>query len=132
MQYMIKSKYISDILDLLLDEDEEESSLRKQIEFLTDASYDYTGIGLLVSFSYTDDIAAYKVKSETTMLDGVRIQSEEIELGADALLFIKDGVIHNLEIWSLGGKYPVKDLTSYELIQTWENAPGRKIIQKRS
>jgi hypothetical protein len=129
---MIKSKYISNILDLLLDEDEEETSLRKQIEFLSDSTYDYTGIGLFVTFTHSEEIEAYKVQSETTVMDGVRIQSEEIEMGADAILFIKDGVIHNLEIWSLGGKYPAKEISSYELSQTWEDAPGRKIIQKKN
>jgi hypothetical protein len=129
---MIKSKYIADILDLLLDDDVEEATLRKQLELLTDATYDYTGIGLFVTFSHDESINDCKVESETTVLDGVRIESEEVEMGADALLFIKDGVIHNLEIWSRGGKYPAKEISSYELIQTWEEAPGRKIVQRKS
>jgi hypothetical protein len=132
MSLMIKSKYISDILDLLLDEDEDESLLRSQIEYLTDSTYNYTGIGLSVSFSYSEDILKSKLESKTTVLDGVSIQSEEVEIGAYALLFIKDGIIENLEISSLGGKYPAKDISSYELTQTWENSPGRKIVQKRS
>ena len=43
---MIKSKFISDILDLILDGD-----VRNQKDYLTEKDYEYTGVGLFVNFS---------------------------------------------------------------------------------
>ena len=46
---MIKSKYIYNILDLLLDGDDVGILARKQIEFLTENDIEYTGGGVVIN-----------------------------------------------------------------------------------
>lgn len=52
---MIKSQYILDILDLLLDQ-EATRNAKKQIQYLTDVDYNYTGAGIYITFKTTEDI----------------------------------------------------------------------------
>ena len=123
------NQYISDILDLLSDHDSEGSSLRKQITFLTDISYNYTGSGLFVTFKHSDAIFEHKLSKDLLILNGVTIKSNHLHIGAKATLFIKNGVIDYLEIWAFDGVYPEIELDNYSLTQTWDNAPGRVIIR---
>ena len=116
---MIQSKYILDILNLLIGSDIEGILLRNQLSFLCDESYTYTGLGLFVRFSYPDAIEKYKLTSEITVLDGVEIESSELNISAYAILFLKEGIVDYLEIASNDGVYPNKELTNYVLRQTW-------------
>lgn len=124
---MIQSKFISDILDLLLDGDNDGNALRNQIQFLDDIKYDYTGVGLFVTFSYSDEIIEFRLTNNTTVTNGVEIKSSDLAAGADVTLFIKNGIIDYLEIWSKDGNYPNKELTNYTLTQVWIGAPQRQI-----
>jgi hypothetical protein len=124
---MVKSKYISDILDLLLDGDNEGLLARKQLPFITEENFDYTGGGLFVRFSHSDKIANYKVSKENLILNGVKIQTTEYPIEGDATLFFTDGLINYLEIWCYLGDYPNQDLTKYTLTQIWENSPSKSI-----
>jgi hypothetical protein len=45
---LIQSDYIKDLLDLLLDVDDDGIQARKQIPFLSEMHFDYTGSGLFV------------------------------------------------------------------------------------
>jgi len=87
---MVKSKYISDILDLLLEGDNEGLSARQQLPFITEDNFDYTGGGLFVQFSHSDEITKHKVNKQDLILDGVKIQTTEYPIEADATLFFKD------------------------------------------
>jgi len=116
---LIQSKYISDILDLLTGSDNDGIILRKQISFLYDESYTYTGSGLFITFSHSDTIKNYKLTSKTSVLDGVNIESTELSNSAYAILFLKNGIIDSLEIASNDGLYPNKELANYVLRQTW-------------
>jgi hypothetical protein len=120
---MISSKFILDILDLLLDGDETGKALRPQVEHLIDAEYNYTGVGLFVTFQTTAGIESYKYKEDRVILDGVSITSTELGVGASAIIFVSKGVITTLEIWSYDGKYPMGELTNYTLKQkgTWSS-----------
>ena len=124
---MIKSKFISDILDLLLDEDNEGIALRPQIEFLTDSKYNYTGGGLFVTFSHSDGIEKHKYSKSNLILLGVKITTSEYPFEADGSVFLKNGFIDYLEIWCYKGDYPKKDLAKYTLTQAWNNSPGKQI-----
>ena len=124
---MIKSKYILDILDLLLDGDNEGIAVRPQLEFLTDTKYDYTGSGLFVKFSHSDGIDKHKYSQDDLVLLGVKITTSEYPIEADGTVFIKNGFIDYLEIWCYAGDYPQKDLTKYTLTQAWNNSPARQI-----
>jgi len=124
---MVKSKYISDILELLLDGDNEGLSARQQLPFITEDNFDYTGGGLFVRFSHSDEITKYKVNKQDLILNGVKIQTTEYPIEADATLFFKDGLINYLEIWCYLGDYPNQDFTKYTLTQIWNNSPNKTI-----
>ncbi len=124
---MIKSKYISDILGLLLDGDSEGVAVRLQLEFLTDTKYDYTGSGLFVTFTHSDGINKHKHSKDDLVLLGVKITTSEYPIDADGTVFLKNGLIDNLEIWCYKGDYPQKDLTKYTLTQAWNNSPAKQI-----
>jgi len=124
---MLKSKFIADILELLLDGDKEGIKAKSQIEFLTESDYEYTGSGVFVGFEHSNGIQKYRCEKDDLILDGVEIKSSELEIGANCTLFFTNGIIDNLEIWNYGGTYPNTELKKYELTQTWENSQGRKI-----
>src|SRR4051812_45846985 len=124
---MIESKLVSDILDLLLDGDNNGRALRPQIDFLSDTHYNYTGVGLFVTFSHIEQIIKHRSTPEEIILNGVDIKDEANNIDADATLFIKNGFIDCLEIWSKTGDYPKNELESYTLTQIWIGSPGREI-----
>ena len=126
---MIKSKYINDILDLLLDSDTEGLFARQQIPFLTDSSYDYTPSGLFVSFEHRKEIESFRTEKGDLVLNGVKIKTNEYKIEADATLFFKDGIIDNLEIWCYAGEYPKNDLINYTLTQTWTDSENKTITK---
>ncbi len=124
---MIKSKYVSDILDLLLDGDEVGRKARRQVEFLTEKSVLYTGVGVFVSFDHSDGIEEFKLSDDNSVINGVEIGSADLEIGAEAMVHTINGLIDHLEIWSYSGKYPDREFTNYILTQGWLNGQGRKI-----
>lgn len=125
---MIKSKYILDILNLLLDGDNDGIKARQQIEYLTESNYEYTESGVFISFKHNKGIKKHQTEKEKLILDGVKIKSKKLKFEANATLFFEKGIINYLEIWCYDGKYPENELKNYELTQEWENSPKRKII----
>jgi hypothetical protein len=124
---VISSSYILNILDLMLDGDEEGSALRLQIPFLTDIKYNYTGVGLYVSFHSSEEIQTYKHTQDRIVLIGVTITSTELEVGASATLFTRDGIVNYLEIFSFVGDYPRRELKDYKMVQEGTWGTGRSI-----
>ena len=124
---MIKSNYIKDILELILDSDEEGLFAKQQIPYLTEIEFDYTGSGLFVYFEHNTEIEKFKTAKPNLVLDGVKIKSDEHKIEGQATLFFKDGLIDNLEIWCYEGNYPKNDLTNYTLTQTWLNSESKTI-----
>lgn len=61
------------------------------------------------------------------MLDGVKIETSEFPIEAEATLFFTDGIIDYLEIWCYLGDYPSKELTVYTLSQKWKNSPNKTV-----
>jgi hypothetical protein len=88
---MIKSKFISDILELILDGDDI-GDARNQMEYLTEKDYEYTGVGLFVNFSHSDGIDKFKANNENLIIGGLVIKSKELEIGASVTMFFTDGV----------------------------------------
>jgi hypothetical protein len=124
---MLKSKFISDIFELLLDGDEDGIKAKSQIEFITESDFEYTGSGVFIGFEHKKGIEKYRCEKNDLILDGVEIKSSELEIGANCTLFFSNGIIDNLEIWSFGGDYPNSELTKYELTQVWKNSPRKAI-----
>jgi hypothetical protein len=123
---MIGSTFILNILDLLLNDDELGIAIRPQIDHVTDAVYNYTGVGLYVTFECDEKIVR-SVGEEQIILDGVTITSPELNIGASAALFLKEGIINYLNIWSFDGEYPRKELSTYTLKQEGNWSSGREI-----
>lgn len=124
---MIKSTYIADVADLLLDGAADADTCRLQIELLSDTIYGYTSGGAFVTFSHNDDISQFKSRDENGVLNGVKITSADFEFEADATLYFRNGIIHNMEITCKRGNYPRRNLAKYILTQIWDGAPGRVI-----
>ena len=128
---MISSKFVLDILELSLDGDEIGKTLRLQIEYLIDAEYNYTGVGLFVTFQSTAGIENYKYKKDKVVLDGVSITSNELGNGASAIIFVTEGVIDTLEIWAHDFEYPRKELKNYTLRQESTFGANRELRSSR-
>jgi hypothetical protein len=128
---MIKTKYISDILELLLDGDDEGLSAKLQLPHITEENFNYTDGGLFVNFSHSVELKQYKVIKPDLVLNGVKIQTSEFPIEADATLFFKDGIINYLEIWCYLGDYPKQNLTKYTLTQNWKNSTNRIITTEK-
>lgn len=125
---MIKSKFIYDVLDLLLDGDSNGIKAKPQIKYLYESDYEYTESGVFVSFTYHSGIEKYKMQPEGLILDGVIIKSTNPNLEAEAIVFFKKGLVDFLEIWKYDGKeYPKENLKKYELTQMFKESSSRKI-----
>jgi len=124
---MIRSRFILNILDLLLDGDEIGKAIRPQMDYLTDVDYNYTGVGVFVKFTSSEKAEKYKYEEDRVILDGVTIRSPEIIIGATATPFLTGGIIDYLNIWSYDGECPRKELSSYTLTQEGTYASGRTI-----
>ncbi|WP_207214197.1 hypothetical protein [Brumimicrobium glaciale] len=70
---MIQSKFIQDILTLLLEGDEESEEVKKQIDFLTETKFDYTGVGVFISFEHMNGIKKFKATKADLILNGLTI-----------------------------------------------------------
>lgn len=127
---MIKSAYISDILQLLLDDNILSKDVRKQLEFLSDDEYKYTGSGVFVNLSHSDGIESFRSRDLSSVLDGVTVHSTELSSEAKAILHLNEGLIDYLEIWSTDGNYPEKDLTKYTISQKWVGSPLKQVVKK--
>ena len=127
---VIKSKFVRDILTLLLDGDEDGLEVKGQLDSITEAEFDYTGAGVFISFEHVAGVGNFKSSKTNLVLNGVTIKSPELRIGAEAILFFKDGIIDYLELWSFDGEYPKSDLTEYELKQEWSGSSELKIKRK--
>ncbi len=140
---MIQSKYILDILDLILDEVEFEDKLRQQIPFLSEREKEHTGVGLYVHFNSDKEIAKYKIPTDsaqnidiegnpTEMITGVEIKNEKLNILADATVHLRNGLIDNVEIWNkTAANYPIEEPSTYEMTQAWLDPPKKRTIIRR-
>jgi hypothetical protein len=119
---MIKSKFITEIVELILKGNKDSESLMHQIPFLSESKYDYTGVGLYVDFSHSPEAAVYKIDEAQRVITGIQILSEDLDAsGGGAILFLKGGIISTLEIYTYTGSYPRKELANYTLRRdSWE------------
>ncbi len=122
---MIKSEYINDILNLLLDGDIEGLNAKKQIPFLSEKDQSCSIGGLYVYFEHKIGIEDHKSETRNLVLDGIKITFKDVE--ANAILFFKEGLIDFLEIWCVKGNYPSKELKTYTLTQTWIGSENKSI-----
>jgi len=104
--------------------------VKGQLDFISETEFEYTDVGVFISFDQEPGIEEFKASKADLILHGVSIHSPELEIGADSTLFFKNGLIDHLELWSFGGGYPQHQLRQYELRQAWDNSPQRKIERR--
>jgi hypothetical protein len=126
-QTMIKSKFISGIVDLTLDGDDI-GHVRHQKDYLVEKDFEFTGVGLFVNFAHLEGINNFKSENEKLIIDGPTIASNELKIGASVTMFFKDGLVNYIDIWSFDGNFPIKELETYTLTQEWKGSPGKKLV----
>lgn len=127
---MIKSNFIADVVDLLLDGDADGIEARPQIALIADTLFGYTSSGLFVTFSHPENISPYKCAKDDLVLKGVKITSVQFQVEAEATLYFKKGIIDHIEISCSRGNYPRQDLPSYTLTQIIAGLPGKQIVKE--
>ena len=126
---MISSKFIVDILNLMLDDETLDESLFRQIKFLKDIESVYTNVGVFINFKNEIEEEFLKIGMNLTF-DGVEIQNDEQNILADAILQVKDGIICQLEIFNKNGfDFPKEEIENYVLTQNWKES--KEIIIKK-
>ena len=124
---MIKSNYISDLVNLLLDGNDDASIFKPQVEFLSELRREYTLMGLFVYFNHENEILKYAVTEYKNVITGVKIYSTTYHLEGEVNLFVKDGKLDYLEIVYYQESFPKADLDKYTLKQAWKNSPEKQI-----
>ncbi|MDO1449862.1 hypothetical protein Q0590_26520 [Rhodocytophaga aerolata] len=119
---MIQSAFIRDILYAITEGEEAGTLLRSQLEQLTIKEIEYTQTGCFISFEIPHKGILEKKINRDLILDGLLVNSDELESGAEAILYITCGIITDLELWCLSGKYPQKELTNYSLSRAGSKA----------
>lgn len=129
---MITSKYILDIFDLILDGYHSADLLKNQIPYLLEKNREHTGGGLYIYFTTEKGVENYKIKeSSIDILDGLEVQNKKLNILADIILHLRNGVINCIEIWNKNGeKYPLDDPIQYEMKQLWLPPSKRRTIIK--
>jgi hypothetical protein len=121
---MIKSEFISNIIELTIEGEKFEDILFEQIRHLTVKEEEHTGVGLYVYFKYEPEIEKYRLtESQLAELFGeyahrlekFELINSEINVLADTTVHISNGLIECLEIWNKIGDYPKEELVTYEL-----------------
>lgn len=127
---MISSKFIIDILELILDDENVSKSLHEQIDFLTDTEIKHTGIGMFIHFE-NKLVEKYLKLGENLTLNGIEIKNEKLNILAEAILKVKDGIVVELEIFNKNGlDYPKVEIENYTLTQNWKGSKNRTIDRK--
>lgn len=111
---MIFSKFQRDIIEQLLSCLPDENNLADQIDFLSLEGLEHNGKELL--YRYKTAYIPENQYKENIVLDGLEIFSSELNSGASAAVFLKNGLICFLQILSHSGEFPSKELTNYTLI----------------
>jgi len=132
---MIESKLTLDILDLFFDGEKDAELFKMQIKHLTIVEIEYTGIGAFITFESDKEIYKYKANSDSvnenrlTILDGIVLKNKDLNIEANVMISVDDGIIESIEIFNSNGfEYPKYELEHYEINQNWENF-NRKIIR---
>lgn len=111
---MIFSKFQRDIIEHLVSCLPDKNYLLEQIDFLKLEGLEHNGKEVL--YRYKTAYIPEKQNGENIILDGLEILSSELNSSASAAVFLQNGLICFLQIFSHSGEFPVKELTNYTLI----------------
>ncbi len=128
---MITSQLILDTFDLIFDGQESKDLLDKQVNYLSVGKVDHTGVGLFIYFTKDENIYSYKIidDSDSNAIDnrginaplfGIELKNEELNILADVIVHIKDGIIDYFEIFQkYHPSYPLTEPEHYEIYHDW-------------
>lgn len=103
-----KSKLEKEILRFLINK-YKGTTLSKQLSNSIIKSREYTGVGFYINFIIASDLGKIKTNElESNPIIGPYIESSELKNGAGSQIFIKDGYITTLEIFSFSDNFPKK------------------------
>lgn len=118
---MIQSSYLKDIINLIIEDLQETASLKSQIPYLVAEKCEHTDVGMFVSFKHIpEQIEPFRI-SKDMILTGVQVEAAAFENGADATLWVTNGIISSLGILALGGNYPTEEIINYKLVKIWQD-----------
>lgn len=108
------TKFQRDIIEKLISCIPEENHLLCQIDQLSLVGLEHNGNEIL--YKYKSAQIPERLSSENVVFDGLEIFSSELNSGASAAVFLKNGLISFLQILSHSGEFPDRELTDYTLI----------------
>jgi hypothetical protein len=108
------TQFQRDIIEKLISCIPEESHLLCQIDQLTLEGLEHNGNEIL--YKYKSARLPDNNPGENVVFDGLEIFSSELNDGASAAVFLKNGLISFLQILSHSGEFPDRELTDYTLI----------------
>ena len=110
-----------DVIDVSLEGELYEEQLRRQLELLTISEEKYTDSGLFTYFYADDKISKLKlsksqIKNMGVVFINIELINKQLNILADVIIHMKDGIIDKVEIWNKTGvNYPKEELLTYEL-----------------
>ena len=123
---MIESEFIKDILDLTFEGEKHSDLLFQQIDHLKLKETDYTGVGCYYYFEQSKEIENFKLSKNQLldlfgnschMIQNVYIINQKVNVNAQAMVWLIDGLIDCIEIWNGSDTYPKGELITYKLIK---------------
>ena len=95
------------VLDALIEGDSEEGIIRQQLAAVSVVERDYTGVGLYTNLNVSEDSPLLS-KNNRYIEEAPKIHLEhpELDAGAGALLWFKDGKVSTLECYTYEGDWP--------------------------
>ena len=110
------SQFESDVMNAIIKGNSEEDILRIQLASAEVAKRDYTGVGLYVDFNITETVPT--LSNEDRHIDAfpnLALQHPDLEACAGAILWISNGKISTLELYTFDGDWP-EDETLFKII----------------
>ena len=113
---MTLTRFQRDIIEKLLTCLQVGNNRLNQIDLISQEGLETNGKEILYRYksSHTPDTPEKKY-GENLVLDGLEIVSSELDSGASAAVFLKNGLISFLQILSHSGEFPENELTDYTL-----------------
>ncbi len=100
-------------------------SLREQLDGIQVAEREYTGVGVYVRLAYTGD--ARPCPCPSLVIDDVLLDVEGLEHGAASAVFVTEGVLSLLEMYSYGEPWPARPVI---LGMTYRGATRQLSVRK--
>ncbi len=121
---MIKSEFVSTIIEVTFEGEKFEDLLLEQIQHLSEKEENYTGSGLFLYFQHNNAIENYRLsRAQLNEICGegcdhltkFELINPQLKVLAYVTVHFSKGLVSYVEIWNKLGEYPKEELLSYEL-----------------